>query len=215
MDRRESEAYDRFVDDLKRALGDYRSKARQVAPSLWNAVQAIQSEHTRSTSSTPPTAEAIRMRRISRLARELLESLPQGSTVGEFLQFPFYVAAEEARTALGRLKVEAERSATTDRRRARRGRGRPIPPDRNHLCKWVALQLAGRGVTPTSTKNGPFTKVLSVVQRAAGFPERQPENLWRDALGALKNIRKDPQQSALLTSIPATTQLPRRKMRIL
>lgn len=187
---------DAFFDDLCKALRTRgnpvsqreRSIALSLQPVLWEAAELIRAFPLRGyeltiEASNAARAEAERADEIAQLATKLLKRLPKEWRVGDVLA-GWSSSILEAQPVLARIVQDANVTAAGARRRAKRQAGRRPNWNREDLSEWVALNLFEAGVRPTTTKTGPFARVLAVVQRAAGLGDR---NVERDVRNALKN----------------------------
>lgn len=95
-----------------------------------------------------------------------------------------WTAGVEARGTLTQVILDAETWSAAAHKKAKRDRGPRPNWARRDLSRWVAIGLELVGVWPNSGKTKTYGRVLAVVQRAAGYPQRDIE---RDMLYALSD----------------------------
>lgn len=181
----------------KSELSHHRVLAQRLGPILWNgahAARARRGEYDRRVWQETADLQADLAVALGRDARRLLKSLGRVDSFaheGEAL-WPTDCQSmmHQVRRSLEQLVQKADEWASNAHAsKAHNERKRPGPQrsrTRDKLSAWVADTLAAAGVWPTTAKKGTFTTVLAVVQTIAGFPERSPEQLERDARLALK-----------------------------
>ena len=117
------------------------------------------------------------------LCRDTTERNLAWGSIGEILEnVTGWAAAIDVRRPLALLAHQADMWETAARKDAKRRPGRRVDWRRRVLSEWVVLQLAQVGVLPIGGKTRTVGRVLSVVQRTAGFPERDIERDLRDVL---------------------------------
>jgi hypothetical protein len=200
---------DIFLDDLCRALtrrgGPVRERERALAGalgrSLWSAVLSLRSPDGFARAAEAPGKEHL-VRRIE-TARSTAKALDK---IGR--QATHLPSGPLATSSWFGLREEAPRLAATLRAGAKRAPGRQASEARRTLSVWVAVSLARAGVPLTKGKTGVYARVLSVVQREAGFGDRTPADVERDVRHALS----DPFVTTTIARI--ATQKPPKKVRM-
>lgn len=166
----------------------HRDLAKRLAPMLWSGACAARNNMAKYDKDLWREAAILQVdladkitRNASQLSKNL--SLLQPFARDGYLILGCWPTVEALRPLLKQLADEITNGASIARRGGTRGPRRSRTRDR--LSRWVAIQLKNAGIRTTTTKHGTFTSVLSEVQLIAGFKQRSPAHLERDASLAL------------------------------
>jgi hypothetical protein len=197
-----------FCRRLQTALkGDYK-RARALSEPLWDAAVAARQSRTADADEIDRSdrkhiekdrATATKADAIADCAQRLFHLLPDGS-LGSFLELDdamVWTATANVRGLLTALVQDAHAWAAKARRQAKRRPGPKSDFTLQWLSEWVAIQLYRAGIPVKVSKNGVFQRVLAAVQEAAGYPERPPANVERDAKRALAHLRSATNSNSL------------------
>lgn len=195
--RKRSESRERDLESRARDL------AQRLLPTLTDAVNRFRENPCESTEwiackRNEARAELKHAKRIRRLARPLLEELEPlriDGTIGEVLTVDTShwsigdrLIVRDAFLALERIIEITEQVADRERRLATSPPGRRANVDRETLTEWVVLMLAREGVRQIRAKTGIYARVVRVVQAAAGYGDRDVEDMERDLRKALATV---------------------------
>ena len=211
-DRAEGEGKKPPITDAEEKNALARELVKSVGPTLWTAATAARTPYDEDNSDTDSWHEEARTQTeradaIARQARQLLalfplldlvvrkavdrgylcrdttrQNLGPVSVVEILENVTGWAAAIDVRRPLALLAHQADMWATAARKDAKRRPGRRVDWRRKDLSVWVVLQLARVGVLKIGGKTRTVGRVLSLVQRAAGFPERDIERYLRYVL---------------------------------
>lgn len=179
----------------------------KLAPVLWKAAnwhrspRAAKNHAVIDGTSAPPLELDVAVRqaeRVSAAARHFLSTVPKNDPLaaavatGPMSPYSRLFGAWESdwsaqlrvtREAVQQLYTLANRRAAMVQKKSPGPRGRT---SRRMLCHWTAHQLALAGVPLTTTRTGPFVRILQIVLTVAGYDRRSPSNVQPDARAVLR-----------------------------